>query len=451
MISMALSKAATAIGTHFQGEDVTFYGCSTDSRKLEQGNLFIALKGENFDGHDYVSAAEEKGACSLMFEHDVPHSLPSMKVADTRKAMGLLARAWREEMTIPVVAITGSNGKTTVKEMVTSILSEVAEVHATKGNLNNDIGVPLTLLRLNEKYQYGVIELGANGMGEIAYTTSLVEPDVVLITNIGDAHIEGFGSIEGVARAKSEIFEGLKEKGTAVVNLNEKFSTKWLRTLRGKNVVTVDFKPNPDANIYLENLSYEEGGYVRFWIKLPFQAVQINLPLLGRHNAENAVLAAAAAHACGASSASIKKGLEQVEPVKGRLCSKKSRLGKLIIDDSYNANPSSMNVAIDVLKNWPKNKVLIMGDMGELGEESAAYHEAVGKYAADNGINRLIAVGKFSPAVAAGFGDGARIFSSNEELKSAMTELLDEADVILVKGSRAAEMEVIVNYIVDRF
>ena len=448
---MLLSQAARALSGQLWGEDRDFASVSTDTRAVKPGDMFVALKGPNFDAHDFIEQAIARGAIGVISEKKLALDIPVILVADTRLALGDLAKAWRGQYKLSVLALTGSCGKTTVKEMIASILRQEGETLATEGNLNNDIGVPLTLLRLNEKYQYGVIELGANGMGEIAYTTSLVEPDVVLITNIGDAHIEGFGSIEGVARAKSEIFEGLKEKGTAVVNLNEKFSTKWLRTLRDKNVVTVDFKPNPDANIYLENLSYEEGGYVRFWIKLPFQAVQINLPLLGRHNAENAVLAAAAAHACGASSASIKKGLEQVEPVKGRLCSKKSRLGKLIIDDSYNANPSSMNVAIDVLKNWPKNKVLIMGDMGELGEESAAYHEAVGKYAADNGINRLIAVGKFSPAVAAGFGDGARIFSSNEELKSAMTELLDEADVILVKGSRAAEMEVIVNYIVDRF
>ena len=221
MISMSLSKAAMAIESIYSGEDIIFSGCSIDSRTIEKGNLFIALNGENFDGHDYVSMAEKKGAAALLLEREVDHDKPFLKVKDARKAMGLLAKSWREEMTVPVVAITGSNGKTTVKEMVSSILSELSEVHATPGNLNNDIGVPLTLFGLDKKHQYAVIEMGANHPGEIEWLSAIARPNVAVITQCAPAHLEGFGDIDGVAKAKAEIYSGLQPSGIAIINADD--------------------------------------------------------------------------------------------------------------------------------------------------------------------------------------------------------------------------------------
>jgi len=445
-----LSQAARAMGGQLWGQDIEFSSISTDTRTLQTGDVFLALQGPNFDGASYFQEAIEKGAVAVVAQSREGAPCPVVLVKDSRLALGRLAQAWKAQTKLKCVALTGSCGKTTVKEMLASILNFEGNTLATEGNLNNDIGVPLTLLKIDSEHRYAVIELGASGMGEIAYSSQLVKPDVALVTNIGSAHVEGFGDLNGVAQAKSEIFSSLSDQGTAVVNLNEPYAEGWLKSLGDKKVLAVDFKPNQKADIYLENWAFNGGATTKLWIKLPFDAVEVNLSFLGQHNAQNAVLAAAAAFACGASRASIKKGLEALRPIAGRLQVKKSVTGKTIIDDSYNANPHSVRAAIDTLGQYEGKQALILGTMGELGSEAASYHHQVGEYARLKGLKKLIAVGEYCNDVGAGYGKTAQLFEDNEMLMADLERLINDDEVVLVKGSRSARMENIVNMIVER-
>ena len=449
MISMSLSKAAAAIHSNYNGKDIVFSGCSIDSRTIKDGNLFIALKGENFDGHDYVSLAEDNGASSIILEQEVNHTKPVLQVKDTRKAMGLLARSWRDEISIPLIAITGSNGKTTVKEMVSSILSETSEVHATSGNLNNDIGVPLTLFGLDKKHQYAVIEMGANHPGEIEWLSAIARPNVAVITQCAPSHLEGFGSVEGVAKAKSEIYSGLQSSGTAIINADDPFAGFWKETCQNQQQLTFGMLSN-DVNVKAEKVEFiAEDASVSFSLVFNGDKIDINLPLSGHHNVMNALAAAACCLSLEISLSTIKNGLEKMLPVKGRLQIKNGKQGVRIIDDTYNANPRSLSAAIDVLSAYGGSRYLVLGDMGELGETAVQHHVEAGKVARAAKIDGLLSIGELSVNAVESYGLGASHYESFDALEKGLSEIINNDVTILIKGSRYMKMERVVNSLME--
>lgn len=450
MISMSLSKAAVAIDADLTGNGDSFVGCSTDTRTINKGNLFIALKGENFNGHDFVSIAEENGASSLLLEEDVNHTKPVLKVDNTRKAMGLLAKSWRNELSyVSLVAITGSNGKTTVKEMVSSILSEISQVHATAGNFNNDIGVPLTLFELDKKHQYAVIEMGANHPGEIEWLSTIARPNVAVITQCAPSHLEGFGSIEGVAKAKAEIYSGLQSDGTAIINADDDFADFWEKTCEHFKQCSFAIK-NEAADITGKNIiTLSDGSAIRFNLCFAQQCIDITLPLSGEHNVMNALAAAACCLSLDVPLQSIKAGLEKMSPVKGRLQLKTGKQGSRIIDDTYNANPKSLSAAINVLKKFNGSRYLVLGDMGELGEAAIEHHVEAGKLARAADIDGLFCIGDLSINAKESFGEGATHFDSYEELENSLLNSLNNETTLLIKGSRYMQMDRIVNSLVE--
>ena len=449
MISMSLSRAAAAIHARLQGDDIVFNGCSTDTRTLEQGSLFVALQGEHFDGHDYVADAEQAGASSLLLAKEVEHSLPVLKVKDTRKALGLLARSWREELAMPLVAITGSNGKTTVKEMVKSILSEVAEVHATTANYNNDIGVPLTLFGLNKNHRYAVIEMGANHPGEIAWLSSVAHPNVAVITQCAPAHLEGFGSVDGVARAKAEIFSGLQATGTAIINADDDYASYWQGvTAVNKRCTFGIHSESADVKALDIRINAEQAA-TNFTLHSKQGDIEVMLPLLGEHNVMNALAASACCQSLGINQASIKAGLENMHAVKGRMQIKSGRAGVRVIDDTYNANPTSLEAALSVLSGFQGKRLLVLGDMGELGENAERFHADAGTQAKNAGIDGLLTAGQLSRAASDNYGAGASHFEAKADLLETLLKDLDKDTTILIKGSRSMQMETIVNALLE--
>ncbi len=449
MISMSLSKAAAATNSNFIGEDIIFSGCSTDSRTIKDGNLFIALTGEHFDGHDYVSVAEENGASSLMLEREARNTKPVLQVKEARKAMGLLAKSWREEISIPLIAITGSNGKTTVKEMVSGILSKISEVHATSENLNNDIGVPLTLFGLDKKHQYAVVEMGANHPGEIEWLSAIARPNVAVITQCAPAHLEGFGSIDGVAKAKAEIYSGLQSSGTAIINVDDEYATYWKESCEHLNQLGFGIE-SEHADVRAKNIKVSaESSSVQFELICAQASIEIMLPLCGEHNVMNALAATACCLSLDISLTTIKNGLENMLPVKGRLQIKAGKQGARIIDDTYNANPTSLEAALKVLSHYKGSKYLVLADMGELGSTEIELHKNAGVLAKQLGIDKLFALGELSISALQGFGSDSYYFESHDELNEALMNYLDKDTTILVKGSRAMQMERIVNALTE--
>jgi len=446
MISMQISKAAETLQAKYQGEDVCFTGCSTDTRTLRDKELFIALHGENFNGHDYLDKAKALGASAVLVEEKYagPGSFTgsSIVVKNTRQAMGTLAKNWRAGFSIPLVAITGSNGKTTVKEMVTGILSCKASVLATQGNLNNDIGVPQTLFGLGEEHQYAVIEMGANHPGEIEWLSHIAQPTVATITQCAPAHLEGFGSIEGVAHAKAEIFNGLLEDGVAVINGDDDFAELWLEKSSHYNQLT--FGLDSGNEVTAESILIDEDKS-SFQMITPVGNVELTLNLPGRHNIINALEAAACAISLGIALSTIKQGLESVTAVKGRLQIKSGLKQCRIIDDTYNANPASLEVALKVLKRFPGRHWLVIGDMGELGDDAEALHAQAGEISKASGVERLYTLGELSRASAEAFGEGAQHMNSHEQLAELLSEEVASDVTVLIKGSRAMGMEYLVN------
>ncbi|MDX5332915.1 MAG: UDP-N-acetylmuramoyl-tripeptide--D-alanyl-D-alanine ligase [Gammaproteobacteria bacterium] len=432
---LMLSDIAAMAGGELIGADTAVQGVSTDSRNLREGDLFIALRGPRFDAHDFVPDLE--AAVAAMVEHLCDTVLPQVLVEDTRLALGRLARAWRARLSATVVGLTGSNGKTTVKEMIAAILQECGSVHATRGNLNNDIGVPLTLLALRDTHDYAVIEMGANHAGEIAYLTAIAQPHVALITNAGPAHLEGFGSIEGVSRAKGEIFQGLPADGVAVINADDSYADYWRGLNTGRRILSFGAEQAAD---FTGSLAAD--GQLR--MQTPEGELALDFALRGRHNLLNALCAAAAASAAGASLEAIRRGLAAMQPVSGRLQARVGRNGAALIDDSYNANPASMRAAIDVLAARPGRRVFVMGDMGELGGDATAMHAAIGEYARAAGIDRLHALGPLSAAAAEAFGASAEHHADWRALAQAVTDELSADVTVLVKGSRSMRMERVV-------
>ena len=449
---MAVSDAAFALGAEHIGGNPVFTSVGTDSRHVQPGELFIALRGPHFDAHHYLAAAQAAGAVAAMVDVEgaaqgalLPPGLPLIVVNNTRAGLTQLASAWRGRFAMPLVALTGSNGKTTVKEILAAILraattGTAGAVLATRGNLNNDIGVPLTLLALRAEHRYAVIELGMNHAGEISRLTRLAKPDVALINNAGRAHIEHLGSEEAIARAKGEIFEGLAGNGVAVINADDAHAALW-RELCNKNK-TLSFGVDQPADIGATYALRALDSDIH--LATPAGTVSATLNAPGLHNVRNALAACAAAFALGVPLAAMAAGLSCYAGVKGRLQRKPAHAGATLIDDTYNANPESMRAAIDVLARAPGKRLLVLGDMGELGERAAACHTEIGAYARAAGIEHLMALGDLSAHTVVAFGAGARHFSSIETLLAAVEHALSPEQTILVKGSRFMQMERVV-------
>ncbi len=444
---LPLSVTASAVNGQLLGEAAaSFLRVSTDSRDIRAGDLFVALKGERFDGHDYAEQALAQGAACVLVEAGRLPALAGnrIEVADTLAALGQLAAFWRRQFSAPVVGITGTNGKTSVKEMLAAILrSKVgdAAVLATAGNLNNHIGVPLMLLRLRAEHQFAVLEMGMNHFGEIRYLTKMAKPDVAVVNNAGAGHLEFLGSVEGVAQAKGEIFEGLAADGRAVVNGDDAYAALW-RGLAGHRAVLAFGLNGGDA--HAEQLQIE-ALQSRFTLRLPSGRADVLLKVPGEHNVRNALAAAAAAHALGLTPAEIAAGLASYAGTKGRLQQKQAANGALVIDDSYNANPNSMRAAVDVLAAQAAPRVLVLGDMGEIGSDIAEHHRAIGAYAQAAGIERLFATGEQMQQAVAAFGAGANWFANHTALLRALNTELTPTSTVLVKGSRFMQMERVVN------
>ena len=455
---MRLSQASRVLGAEHRGADVEFSAVGIDSRAVRRGELFVALKGERFDGHAFLGQVQQAGAAaalvdrtSELYEPAAASGFPLLMVEDTFEALSSLAAYWRRQFDIPLIALTGSSGKTTVKEMLASILREAAGsggaragseacVLATRGNLNNHIGVPLTLLELRPAHRYAVVEMGMNHAGEIRHIACLAEPDVALITNAGRAHIENLGSEEAIARAKGEIFEGLKPNGVAVINADQRYAGLW-RELEGERR-RVEFglatSAAVSATYQLRELDCE------IVLKTPLGTARAVVPAPGLHNVQNAVAASAAAAALDIAPAIVAAGLARFSNVGGRLQRKPGLNGATLIDDTYNANPDSARAAIDALALAVGQKIFVLGDMGELGSESPAMHAEVGAYARAAGVHRLYTLGTMAQQAALAFGAGARHCATLEELVSSLEAVLAPGVTALVKGSRFMKMERVV-------
>ncbi|OQP34338.1 UDP-N-acetylmuramoyl-tripeptide--D-alanyl-D-alanine ligase [Pantoea latae] len=443
MIPVSLTTLAEISGGALHGSDLTLNDVTTDTRKVTQGSLFVALVGERFDAHDFAAEAIASGAQALLVSKYLPVSVPQVVVTDTRIAFGKLAAWVRQQAKARVVALTGSSGKTSVKEMTAAILRQCGETLYTAGNLNNDFGVPMTLLRLTPQHQYAVIELGANHQGEIAYTTELTRPESALVNNLAAAHLEGFGSLAGVAKAKGEIFNGLPANGTAILNADSNDWPHWQANLHGKRVWR--FSPQAtDSDFAARDIRLSVDG-THFTMQTPAGDIAITLPLPGRHNIANALAAAALALSVDAPLSAIQSGLKNLQAVPGRLFPIRLAEHQLLLDDSYNANVGSMTAAAQVLGEMPGYRVMVVGDMAELGEEAEQCHREVGLAAKAAGVDRVLSVGLLSAHISESSGVGEH-FSNKTALTERLRTLLSEHRelTVLIKGSRSAAMEQVV-------
>ncbi|MCC3702648.1 UDP-N-acetylmuramoyl-tripeptide--D-alanyl-D-alanine ligase [Rouxiella badensis] len=444
MIPVSLQKLTDVLSAELFGNDTQIDAVTTDTRQITPGCLFIALKGENFDAHDFAADAVKAGAAALIVSKRLPVEAPQLVVADTRIALGKLGAWVRQQVPARVVALTGSSGKTSVKEMTAAILRQCGNVLYTAGNFNNDIGAPLTLLRLTPEHDFAVVELGANHQGEIAYTTDLTRPQTALINNLSAAHLEGFGSLAGVAKAKGEIFDGLPADGIAIINADSNDWPHWQARIGNKTV----WRFSPDAaegvDFYASNVTVNAFN-TTFTLHSPQGQIDISLPLPGRHNVANALAAAALALSVGATLKAVREGLSSLQAVKGRLFPVRLAEGKTLLDDSYNANVGSMTAAAQVLAEMPGYRVMALGDMAELGDESEACHREVGEAIRLAGIDKVLTVGHFSRAISDASGCGEHL-QDKAAVTARLASLLSEHAVItvLIKGSRSAAMEQVV-------
>ena len=437
----SLTDAAECMSGALHGEDLPFHGISTDTRTIGDGQLFFALQGPNFDGHEYVGKAKANGAVGAVVSRLVEDDIAQITVDDTKLALGRFGAAWRKSKKVRVVGITGSNGKTTLKELVAACLSSSAPTLATAGNLNNDIGMPLMLARIEDEHEYAVLEMGANHAGEIAYLASLANPDVVVITNAGAAHLEGFGSIEGVAHAKGEILEGSDRPDVAILNADDDYYEYWAPLV--EDIDSLSFGYAASADVRADDIESSATGSC-FRLHLPDAAVTVSLPLPGEHNVRNACAAAAVAFALGMNGEQIRLALQSAVPVNGRLQPLAGINGCTLFDDSYNANPLSAVAAAEFLSSLDGTSWLVLADMKELGDDAKELHREVGASARASGIDRLFALGDLSRYCAEGFGEGAHWYPNIEALLNAVSEADDSVNV-LVKGSRSMRMERVVD------
>jgi UDP-N-acetylmuramoyl-tripeptide--D-alanyl-D-alanine ligase len=439
MMSRTLAAVAREVQGRLVGADQSFGTVTTDTRALASGSLFVAIPGDRFDGNDFVDEAFAKGAAGALVSRVASSPLAQIEVRDSRRALGAMARTWRASFTIPVVAVTGSSGKTTVKELIASILGVSRSVCVTQGNLNNDIGVPLTLMRLTAEHDAAVIELGANHAGEIDYLAGLAQPTVGVITNAAAAHLEGFGSLRGVCIAKGELLDHLPRAGTAVLNADDQFRSDWVARSRCEFTVTFGFAPSADCRVLGSPHSLANGS--EFRMHLPDgEEADVWLPLLGRQNVANALAAAAAAQAVGTSVEDIVAGLARATPVRGRLRAVLGRNGATIIDDSYNANPGSVHAAIDHLAALAGKRILVFGNMAELGPTGPALHREIGEYARGR-CDVLFAIGDLASEAAKAFGAEGRSVADIEAARAALDPMLAADVTVLVKGSRVMGLD----------
>lgn len=440
---LTLSDIAKPLDIHTSFDNIEFSGISKDTRTLTPKNLYIAIKGEQFDGHDFIVTAENNGAVAAIVDHITDAKIPQLIVPDTIAALGKISALWRNRFTLPLIGVTGSCGKTTLKNMIAAILTAACQgniqaVLATQGNLNNNIGVPFTLADLTAQQRYGVIEMGMNHFGEIAYLTHLVRPQVAVINNVGAAHLQGVENLAGVARAKGEIFAGLPADGVAILNRDDAFFDFWHQSIQ-HTCLTFGLENAADISATLLP------NTTAFLLKTPKGNIEITLPLLGTHNIMNALAATAATLAIGIELSAIRRGLENVASAPGRMHQHVLSQGKHLIDDTYNANPSSTKAAILALSTFPHTKILVLGDMKELGPDEQALHTAIGQYAKACGIDYLLTYGELSAYSAHAFGSQAEHFTDREKLMNTVRSYFKPQTTILVKGSRSMKMETIVH------
>lgn len=451
MITTPLSEVARHIGAKIVGGDFDVSKVYTDSRNKNLDGLFIALKGPHFDAHRFVNSALESGAKGLLVDHQCDTDRPQVIVENTHTALADLARLNRSKSEAKFVGITGSSGKTTVKEMVAAILQLSGKTLATKGNFNNDIGVPLTLLDIGEEVDFGVIEMGANHSGEIAYTADITRPDVALVNNVSAAHLEGFGDLHGVASAKSEIYSALTEDGIAIVNKDDEFFDFFEKKINSQKIT---FSMKSTADVMAKNIRLNKNQSSVFELNHLKQKVEVELPVVGLHNISNALAAASCCIALNISLSQIATGLKMTPVVSGRLMISKLKSGCRIIDDTYNANLASMKAAIDLLKNYSSPKILVLGDMAELGEYGRESHEQIGAYAGHAGIDQLYTCGVLTQFLQTAFEKivsdhkGEHFSQQNELIKKLKKEAIAGA-TILIKGSRSAHMEKVIQALME--
>ena len=440
---MTLAEVAACTGGRPHGE-ARLRGVATDTRRLEPGSLFVALKGPRFDGHRFLAAAADAGAAGALVETGHEAGLPRVEVADTGRALLDLARGWRQRAAAGVVAITGSCGKTTVKDLTAAALAagEPASVHATPGNWNNTVGMPLTLFGLSEGHRFAAVEVGINRPGEMALLADAVRPDVAVITNAAPAHLEGLGSVAAVAAEKGRLLDGLGPEGVAVINADSPFAAQWLRAAPG---AVVRFGLDAPAEVRGEWRPEAGGG--RLWVRTPTGEAALTLALPGRHNAANALAALAAAHALGVPLAEAARGIEAVPAAAGRLQARPSPDGLTVLDDTYNANPAALEAALDVLTEAGGRTWAVIGDMGELGVDEAAWHARAGEAARARGVDRLIGVGGLAAGAAEAFGAGGRAVADWAAAAELLANEAAAGDRVLVKGSRSMRLERLVAHL----
>jgi UDP-N-acetylmuramoyl-tripeptide--D-alanyl-D-alanine ligase len=437
-------SGATAIA------DAPFDGVSTDSRKVAPGNLFVALRGERFDAHAFLPQVAQQGAAAVVVERRPEDlSIPALVVPDTRIALAEIARHWRRQFSLPVIGVTGSNGKTTVKEMIAAILAAAlgeGKFLATAGNLNNDIGVPLTVLRLDQKCRAAVIELGMNHPGEIAVLSAIAQPTVALVNNAQREHQEFMASVEAVAKENGDVLRSLPANGTAVFPADDPFTPLWraYATEAGQRTIAT-FGFADDADVTCDYALQEFGSDLL--VKTAEQQFSVRLAAAGMHNVRNALAAIACTLAIGVAPEAVQRGLESFAPVSGRLQRKTAKIGALVIDDTYNANPDSVRAAIEVLANAAAPRILVLGDMGEVGNEGKKFHEEIGAYARGRNIEFLLTLGELSRHCSSAFGARARHYDDIAQLQQALQGMLTPASTVLVKGSRFMKMERVVQHL----
>ncbi|WP_129642251.1 UDP-N-acetylmuramoyl-tripeptide--D-alanyl-D-alanine ligase [Peristeroidobacter agariperforans] len=442
MIAWKPSEIVKCAQGQLVGADRAFTSVSTDTRTIKPGALFVALSGPSFDGHDFVATAAQNGAAAALVAKQLPVDVPQIVVADPLAALSAFAREWRRQFPIPVVGVTGSNGKTTTKELIGSILSQRGPTLVTRGNLNNHIGVPLTLLELTKEHRFAVIEMGANHVGEIAHLASLAEPTVGIVTNAGAAHLEGFGSLDGVATGKGEMFQALPFEGVAVINADDKYAWQWRDASAADRILTFGFEQPADFMAHkVREVNSPSGFRIDFDLVTPDGTLAATVPLAGLHNLRNALGAAAAACAAGTPAEQIVKGLAAMKTVAGRLELKPAINGAFIVDDSYNANPSSLKAGLDAMKSFAGTRWLVLGEMKELGNASNELHAEVGRYARQAGIERLLAIGEGSRFSVEAFGRGGQWFADIDALIRDAKASLTSGVAVLIKGSRANRLE----------
>lgn len=447
-MEITTSQIAKVLQAEYQGPVLTCTNICIDSRVVKPKSLFIAIKGPHHDGHDFIEQCEKLGAVAVVVNHPVSSHLPQIIVKDTRLALGELAHWWRQQHQIDLVAITGSCGKTTTKNLIANILEPSFQTLANQGTFNNDYGVPLTLLQLDSHHECAIIEMGANHAGEIAYLSQLAHPNVAVLTGVYPVHLEGFGSLANIAKAKAEIFQGLDEQGVAIIKRDDEFYSYWQNLLKGKKIISFGF--SQQADIYATDIQSHDADRIKFNLHFPTKTLPVVLPLLGEHNVLNALAASAACYALDIVPEVIQIGLQTITPEPKRLVKELGKAGYVVIDDSYSANPTSFAAALNVLSKQAGEKIVVMGDMAELGDESLRFHRELAQKIKESGAQHLYAIGDFSRYTVEEFGKNAFHFTTQDELIEKLTQDLQKKHCVLVKGSRCMRMENIVAALVEK-